>query len=513
MSTNPTAEGTIRAVLEQWAGAAADAPFLRFESEDGSSIERTYGKAHQRALRVAEVLVSTGVGAGDRVLVHLPNRIEFFDAWFGCAVLGAVMVPTNPLLTPSELNFEIGHSGVMTAVTTPELAEAVNVARKDTDLSLVITTGDDLEARLAAVGTFGGPGPSDRDPAAILYTSGTTSRPKGVIVTHANYVHAGEVVAEHLRITSADRWLVVLPLFHANAQYYSTMSALVSGASVAVMGRFSASRWGEQARRNEATLASLFAAPMRMILAAPGSTGDADNSLRAVIFSQNVSEEQLDEFEHRFDVGLMQLYGMTETIAPPTLNPLLGERRNMSIGPPTQRAKLQVTDAGELLVAGEPGVTLMAGYLDDPDATAAALQDGWLHTGDLVRADEDGYLYFVDRAKDIIKRAGENVSAGEIEAVVNGHPAVHESAAIGVPDDMRDEAILLYCVLADGGEATEDDVLDWCRERLASFKVPREIRFVGALPRTSVGKVQKEALRRSGGATHEGDVMEKRVGG
>ncbi|MPZ69542.1 MAG: AMP-binding protein [Actinobacteria bacterium] len=513
MSSNLTSGRTIRTVLETWAETAAEAPFLRFESEDGSSIERSYGEIYERALRAAEVLVATGVGAGDRVLVHLPNRADFFDAWFGCAVLGAVMVPTNPLLTPSELNFEIGHSGVVSAITTPELAEGVDAARKGTDLAQVITTGNDLEDRLASAGTFDGPGPVDRDPAAILYTSGTTSRPKGVIVTHANYIYAGDVVAQHLRITSADRWLVVLPLFHANAQYYSTTSALVSGASVAVMDRFSASRWGEQARRNEATLASLFAAPIRMILAAPGSSGDADNQLRAVIFSQNVSVEQLDDFEQRFDTDLLQLYGMTETIAPPTLNPLVGERRNMSIGPPTRRAKLQVTDAGELLVGGEPGVSLMAGYLDDPEATAAALRDGWLHTGDLVRVDEDGYFYFVDRAKDIIKRAGENVSAGEIEAIVNGHPAVHESAAIGVPDEMRDEAIVLYCVLRDGAVTTDDEILEWCRERLASFKVPRDVSFVPALPRTSVGKVQKEALRRSGGAALEGNVMEKGVGG
>lgn len=496
MSLNITSGRTIRTLLESWATGRGDEPFLRFESANSSALERTYGEIFERARRTAEVLVSTGVAPGDRVLVHMPNRAEFFDAWFGCAVLGAVMVPTNPLLTPGELSFEIGHSRVVAAVTTPELAEGVHTARRDSELVHVITTGEDFDARLASAGTFDGPGPAERDPAAILYTSGTTSRPKGVIVTNANYIYAGEVVAQHLRVTSADRWLVVLPLFHANAQYYSTMSALVSGASVAVMDRFSASRWGEQADRNEATLASLFAAPIRMILATPKNPSDAGNLLRAVIFSQNVSEQQLEEFEHRFGVGLLQLYGMTETIAPSTINPLLGERRNMSIGTPTLPSWLKVTDAGELLVGGEPGLSLMAGYLDDPEATAEAVVDGWLHTGDLVRADGDGYLYFVDRAKDVIKRAGENVSAGEIEAVVNGHPAVHESAAIGVPDDIRDEAILLYCVLEEGAATSEEDVLQWCREHLASFKIPREVRFVEALPRTSVGKVQKEILRR-----------------
>ncbi|MBK5227385.1 MAG: AMP-binding protein [Actinobacteria bacterium] len=518
MSLNITSAGTVRKLLDRWSVLCPGDPFLEFESEDGSVTSLTYGQMHERALRAAGLLNSLGVEPGDRVLVHMPNRAEFFDAWFGCAVLGAVMVPTNPLLTRAELSFEIAHSGTVVAVTTPELEASVQAARAETDLTQVIATGADMDERLAAADGYRGEGPADRDPAAILYTSGTTSRPKGVVVTNANYIYAGEVVAGHLRIRGDDRWLVVLPLFHANAQYYSTMSALVSGASVAVMGRFSATRWSDQASRHGVTLASLFAAPIRMILAAEASSRDSDNALRAVIFSQNVSEGQLSEFEERFGVGLLQLYGMTETIAPPVINPLNGERRNMSLGRPTLPSWLKLIDGegrevpvgepGELLVGGEQGLSLMDGYLDDPVATAEALRDGWLHTGDLARADADGYLYFVDRAKDMIKRAGENVSAGEIEAVVNGHPAVLESAAIGVPDEMRDEAIRLFCVLRDGGRATEGDILEWCREYLAGFKIPRDVRFVTTLPRTSVGKVQKEALRNSMG--DEGtDVKEK----
>jgi carnitine-CoA ligase len=346
---------------------------------------------------------------------------------------------------------------------------------------------------------------SPRDVAAVLYTSGTTSRPKGVLVTHANYLHAGTVVAKHLQVSPDDRWLVVLPLFHANAQYYSSMSALIAGASIAVMARFSASRWAQQAARHSATLASLFAAPIRMILGQPGSPTDAVNNLRAVIFSQNVTDSQLQQFESRFGAPLLQLYGMTETIAPPILNPLHGERRNMSLGQPTLGARLRVVDVaghdvpagttGELLVHGRPGVTLMAGYLDDEDATAAALKGGWLRTGDNVRVDPDGYIHFVDRAKDMIKRAGENIAAGEIEAVVNAHPAVFECAVVGVPDELRDEAIKLFVVTKAGAAASQDEILAWCEERLAKFKVPSFIEFTDALPRTPVGKIRKDVLR------------------
>jgi crotonobetaine/carnitine-CoA ligase len=326
-----------------------------------------------------------------------------------------------------------------------------------------------------------------------------------VMVTHANYSFVGEVVAQHLRIRSDDRWLVVLPLFHANAQYYSTMSALVSGASIVLTERFSASRWSLQAARHGATVASLFAAPIRMILGQDPHPDDARNRLRAVIFSQNVTEEQLAEFERRFACPLLQLYGMTETIAPPTLNPLFGERRNMTIGRPTLASHVRVVDesgldvgdgeVGELLVRGIPGRTLMAGYFDDAVATADAIQDGWLRTGDNVLVDAGGYIHFVDRAKDMIKRAGENVAATEVEAVVNSHPAVFESAAIGIPDEMRDEAIKVYVVLHPGGAATEEGIIVWCRERLARFKVPSSVVFVDGLPRTSVGKIRKEALR------------------
>ena len=316
-----------------------------------------------------------------------------------------------------------------------------------------------------------------------------------MLVTNAAYLHAGYVVAQHVRLQPDDRQLINLPLFHGNAQYYSTMSALVTGASVALTPRFSASRWSQQAEAMEATVASLFAAPIRMVLAAEESTSDRAHRLRCTLFAQNITQAELDHFEERFGCPLAQLYGMTETVAPTTINPIYGEARNHTMGRPVLGTQVRVVD-GELEVAGEAGVSLMAGYLDDPEATAITLVNGWLRTGDKVEVDPDGYLVFVDRTKDLIKRAGENVSSAEVESVLNAHPTVFEAAVVGIPDEIYDESVVAVVVLVEGSTATEEEVMGYCLQRLAKFKVPARVVFVTDLPRTPVGKVQKHLIRR-----------------
>jgi crotonobetaine/carnitine-CoA ligase len=201
----------------------------------------------------------------------------------------------------------------------------------------------------------------------------------------------------------------------------------------------------------------------------------------------------------------VQLYGMTETIATPLMNPLYGARRNMTIGLPTLGYEVRLVDeqdrdvgpgeVGQIILRGQPGVSLMKGYFRNPAATADTIRGEWLYTGDNGRLEADGYIAFVDRAKDMIKRAGENVSAGEIERVVNEHPAIFDSCAIGIPDAMRDEAIKVFAVLKEGQTLTEQDLIAYCATRLARFKVPSAVEFVTVLPRTSVGKIQKHILR------------------
>ena len=487
--------------------------FAVAEDEAGHATAVTYAGQLDRARRTAAVLTAHGVRAGDRVHLHTPNCLEFYDVWFATALIGAVLLPTGPQSTADELGYILAQARPAVSIVAPGLQETVAAAIPDrTGLPVIAIRGEGagtLAAQTALADPVAAPAAdgagADQRTAAILYTSGTTSRPKGVLVTQANYLAVGAAMAAHLDITGQDRWLVALPLFHANAQYYCTMSALVAGASVALMPRFSASNWARQAAGHGATLGSLFAAPIRMILAQPPSAAEHRSRLRAVLFAQNLTGAQAGTFERRFGTRLLQLYGMTETVLPPTVNPDSPERRWPSIGRALPGVRLRIAGpdgipqppgtVGELLVSGQAGVTVAAGYYGDPAATAATFRDGWLHTGDLARIDGDGFAYFVDRAKDMIKRSGENVSAGEIERVAAGHEGVAECAAIGVPDPVRDEAIVLVAVRAPTASVTAGELLGFCAARLAAYKVPSSVVFVDRLPRTSVGKIRKQALR------------------
>ena len=519
----PAGDGirTLVALLETRAREIPAAPFVVFDALDGGVTARTYGEFDRDANRAAHLLRRLGVGRGDTIALLLANCPEFLALWFGAAKLGAVIVPVNTASSASELEYLAGHSEsrlIFADAARFDLAREVRARCAGVGEVLVCGAGApsaevDFGRRMAECPDTppGGEAPSPTDEAAILYTSGTTARPKGVLVPHANDVCAGETVARAVQLTPEDRHLVVLPLFHGNAQYYSTMSALVAGASVALMARFSASRFFDQAIAHGCTVSSLFAAPIRMLLAQPRRPELAENRLRAVLFAQSVTPAQLAEWEERFGAPLLQLWGMTETMGPPIINPLDSERRNMSMGLPAAGYTSRLVDengesvargaVGQIVVRGEPGLSLMKGYYKNPEATAETLRDGWLWSGDNARQDEDGYFHFVDRAKDMIKRSGENVAASEVEAVIREHPAVFDCAVIGVPDAMRDEAIVAVVVPrpAEGGESpaalTEDGVVAWCRERLAGFRVPQFVRFRTELPRTAVGKIRKHVLR------------------
>lgn len=497
-----------RSVVDVLRGGAAAHPereLLVFDPLDAEVRSFTWGDVLRRSEAAAAALRERGVGRGDAIHVHLDNRPEFLFVWFAAALLGAKMVPTNTASVSAELAFMIGHSGAAVSVTDAARMAVVEAAHAESGgpaavLDCVADLPTAIDGRREPIGE----GRCDEE-LAVMYTSGTTSRPKGVCVTHANYVYAGETVAGALRLTPTDRFLTVLPLFHANAQYYSVMATLVSGGSLILASRFSASRWAELAVRHRATVGSLFAAPIRMILAQQSKRGWRDHGLRAVAFAQNLTESEVARWDEVIGAPLIQLYGMTETIGPPLMNSIDGLRRHDSLGRPTlgytcrivrdDGSEAAVDEPGELLVRGVPGVSLMARYLDDPAATEAALKDGWLSTGDLVKRSGDGLIDFVGRTRDMIKRAGENVAAGEVEDVLLDHPEVLDAAVIGVPDAMRDEEIIAFVVLAEGAGADPEDLRAWCAARLAKFRVPSVVSIEAELPRTAVGKIQKHRLR------------------
>jgi len=455
---------------------AADAGRVLYRLEDGSSV--TYGEQLRRSQETAAGLRARGAVPGDRVHLSLGNCPEFLDLWFATALSGTVMVPTSPQASEQELAHTLA------------------------DARPVVVVRDAQEARALRVEPDDAPDVAPGPVSSILYTSGTTSRAKGVMITSDNLVGAGRAVADHLSMTAQDRWLVVLPLFHANAQFYCVMSALASGGSLALPPGFSASRWGHQAHELGATLGSLFAAPVRMILSKTEGVAQP-RSLRAVLYAQNLTAPLARTFEERFRTRLIQLYGMTETVVPPTMNPVSDERRWDSIGRPLPGISIDLVqpdgrvDAGygEMRVRGDFGRTLAAGYWGDPEATAAAFTEDGLRTGDLATRDDEGFLCFVDRVKDVIKRGGENIAASEVERVLCEHESVHDCAVVGIPDELRDEAVAAAVVLEADALLDQAALTAWCEARLSNFKVPTVIRFLDSLPRTSVGKIRKVELR------------------
>ena len=493
-------------ILDEGAALHPDRPLLVYEDVDGDVVTFSWAQFRDRLEAVATYLAAAGLERGRRLHVHTENRPEFLLAWFAAARLGASIVPTNTGSSAHELAYVIEHAGAQMSLTELAHAGVVETARRrarSAGALVLCETAELLALPSAAPPEVVDPSPTEE--LAVLYTSGTTARPKGVRITNANYVYAGEVVAAGVRLTPADRVLTALPLFHANAQYYTTMGTLASGGTIVLLPRFSASRFMEQAIRHRATVASLFAAPIRMLLAQKPRSDWRRHSLRAVLFAQNLGRADLERWEARIGAPLVQLYGMTETIGPPLMNPVTGGARPDSVGRVSLGYTCRVVrddgesagidEPGQLLVGGEPGVSLMAGYLNDDDASAAALEGGWLQTGDVVRVDAEGRFYFVDRRKDMVKRSGENVAASEVEAAIAAHPAVAEVAVVGVPDPIRDEEIVAFVVLHGGETLTPAELQAWCAQRLANFRVPGVVELRTILPLTPVGKIQKHLLR------------------
>jgi carnitine-CoA ligase len=469
-------------------------------AEDGR--RWTWEELDRDVNRAAHFLLARGLKHGDKLNLHLGNGPEFVIFWLAAAKTGTVIVPTNPVSTVDELAYIFDHSEARLSLTEPTYAAACHAARdrcrrlEDViDVRPIARVVADMPSTAPAVTVV------SCDEISMQYTSGTTSKPKGVLLTHANYIYGGEVMVKAMRAGPSDRHLIVLPLFHAGAQLHAFIPMLLTGGSVAIMERFSASRFVAQAIEHEATLAALFAAPIRMLLAQAPHADEARTRLRACSYAQNITREQFAEWHARFPAPLMQIWGMTETMSLPLMHPLDLPPKPLSMGMPVLGYEVKIVDeagrevppgtTGELIVRGVPGVSLMKGYFKNEEATAATLRDGWLYSGDQAYADADGWFFFVDRKKDMIKRAGENVSASEVEDVLKQHPAVFDAAVVGVPDPVRDQSIKAYVIVREPAAVAAPELIAWCRQRLSAFKVPEVIEFRETFPRTSVGKIQK----------------------
>lgn len=507
----------LRKLLERKVRQHGDKPFIIFVDKDMNEEILTYNRFNEKVNRLANWLLSKGIRKGDFVLTHLPNSSGFLIALHACTKIGAIMIPSIIFDVAEDLEYKLNFSEAKMVITDGEYFPLFDSIRDKcpTVKDIVIYRSDEPIRGTYAWDDILESSPSelpwvDIDPldtAQMLFTSGTTARPKGVILTHANFLYIGEICSRSFAVCPDDRYLLVLPLFHVNAQCISYFPCLTAGASIVVCERFSATQFSELIRKYDCTICSLVSATVRMILAQPEHPLDGESKMWRCPYAIAISDEEWDAFERRFKTMLIDLYGLTETLAPCTIMPIWGEHRRGSVGWPNfgmevkivddNRKEVPIGETGEIAIKGEPGISLFKEYYKNPEATAADLVDGWFYSGDYGKMDEEGYVYFIDRKKDIIQRAAENISAPEVERVINEHPAVEESCVIAVPDPVRDEAVMAIVRFKEGASVTAEELDEFCRARMAKFKVPEYWLFQKEeFPKTSIGKIRKNIIRK-----------------
>lgn len=495
--------------FEAQAAQHAGRDCLIWQPFDQPASSFSYRALHADACALAAGLGRQGIAAGDRVLVHLENCPEFLLACLACAALGAVAVTTNTRLAADELRYCASDCAAVAAITQPKFVTLLRNAAPQLEWLACI----DHDAGVPAAAADGclpfaalldysialPPRPPDALlPCIVQYTSGTTARPKGVIWTQANLLWAARSNARNEALTADDCHLVYLPLFHANAMTFSVLPALWVGARCVLTPKWSTSRFWSLSLQHGCTWLSLIGLSIRALLALPAPPGH-----RYRLFGTGFS---LDAFP-QCGVKTIGWWGMTETVAPGIVGHSGAPNRAMTIGQASPDYVLRIVradgtaaaveEAGELQVHGVPGLSLFAGYLGMPRVTAAAFDaEGWFRTGDLVVAHADGHYSFIDRGKDMLRVGAENVAASEVERVIQSVPGVLEAAVVGRPDEKLDEVPVAFVRAAAGCDAAlAQQVRDACAVALADFKQPRAVYLVRELPRSTISKVNKVALR------------------
>jgi long-chain acyl-CoA synthetase len=481
-----------------------DYPALFFEGRWYGS-----GELHDRAARVATGLRDLGVGAGDRVAVLMMNVPEVLVTYQAVWRSGAAVTPIIFLQTPPELRHILTDSGARAIVVTSELLPLVRAASEGLDL-LVVVVGD-LPPDVPGLIPFsrleaGEPGPihprDDDDLAALLYTGGTTGRAKGVMLSHRGLYATGNGLAEVTRSMDTSRSVLPLPLSHAYGLNLAVADVLRPDRGTNVVQRwFDAENWLELVQEHRVEGGPVVPTMLSLLLAQP--VEDYDLSSLRILGSGGapLPAALREEAERRLGATLFEGYGLTESSAAATACTPRANRPG-SVGRALPHARISVVDPdGKPVPAGEVGEVriggdgVMLGYWNEPALTAEALRDGWLNTGDLGRLDEDGFLFIVDRKKDLIIRGGFNVYPRDVEDVLMSHPDVVSAAVVGRPDPEKGEEVVAVVALRPGAAAGQEDLLEHAAARLAKYKYPREIRVVDAVPVTSVGKIDRRAVR------------------
>jgi fatty-acyl-CoA synthase len=496
------------AVLAHHASRTPGRVITVFEGE-----ETTYAEMAGRAVALAGGLSQHGVGAGDVVALLSYNCPEFLEAIFAANYLGAIAMPINWRLAAPEVRYILEHSGATALVCDEALVELATEATNGLEERLlracVSPTGAPGWAHLADLRATAGEAPRVRgdedDVHRLMYTSGTTGRPKGVMITHGNLAWKNMAHVIEFGFTSADLGLACGPLYHVGALDLTTTSLIAAGATIIIQRSFDASDVVAEIERSRVSTLWLAPAMVNAIMALPDIEARDLSSVRVMINGgEKMPIPLIERIQRVFpSAWFADAYGLTETVSGDTFL----DRESIvtklgSVGRPCLYLELDVWDEeGQSVSPGEQGEIVMRGpkvfkgYWRDPGATAAAFAGGWFHTGDIGVRDNDDYLFIVDRLKDMIVSGGENIASSEIERVLYEHTGVLEAAVVGRPDQRWGEVPVAFVVVRDGADPTPDQLVEHCRTQLARFKVPKEITFIDALPRNPSGKVLKRELR------------------
>ncbi len=495
-------------ILRETAAASPGRPAAVF---DGGQL--SYGELDALSDRLASGLREAGLRPGDAIAVELPNIPQFLVAYFGILKSGAIAVPVNPMLKAQELAFQLRDSGArMLICWAGVLGEAAKAAAA-AGLDQIVVVGEPagvpaavpFEQLLAAHAD--GPQLARREPAdtaVIVYTSGTTGRPKGAELTHLQLYMNADIPGRLFDVQPDDVVITVLPLFHVFGLSSIVNVCVRFGCTMSLIPRFDAGEVLRVIQRDRATIFEGVPTMFIALLAHPGLGRYDVSSLRVAISGgASIPAVVLDAFEKRFGVLILEGYGLTETASTTTFNRSISDRRVYSVGKPIWGTQTEIWDEDNKPLKPGPqnvgevvtrGLHVMKGYLNNPDATASVFTGGWLHTGDLGYLDEDGFLFIVGRIKELIIRGGYNVYPLEIEDVLHAHPAVAEAAVVGIPDDRLGEEVKAVVVPRPGAALTAAELISFCRERLAAYKYPRVVEFRAGLPKNAMGKVVKDEL-------------------
>ena len=467
-------------------------------------VELSYSMLDEGSARVAGLLKSKGLEPGDRVGLMLPNVPYFPAIYYGILRAGGVVVPMNVLLKGREVAFYLEDPGARIVFAWGDFAEAAEAGAETAGAEVILVKPGEFEKLLAEQGPDRGVAERTADDTAvILYTSGTTGKPKGAELTHANLYRNCSSVGDKLgELTKEDVLLGALPLFHSFGQTCTMNAAVCVGATVTMLPRFDPDKALEILGRDTVTIFQGVPTMYNAMLHSD-SADDADTSSLRTCMSGGAAmpAELMRGFEEKFDCIILEGYGLSETSPVASFNHPDKERKPGSIGTPIEGVEMQVWDddgnevapgeVGEIVIRGH---NVMKGYWQRPEATEEAMRGGWFHSGDMAKVDEDGYFFIVDRKKDLIIRGGYNVYPREVEEVLYEHPAIQEAAVVGVPHDELGEEVGAAIVLKQGASLDVDELKSYVKEQVAAYKYPRRVWFVDELPKGPTGKILKREI-------------------